>query len=137
MFQKLDVLVDGGIKRGTDVVKALCLGAKGVGIGRAPLWGLAAGGVEGVERTFESKVALLHDTFVFAAHTVLISILSSLPVLSEELKTAMRLLGATKVSDLNLQHVSNLFSKPFSSRFRTIFNDFLSDQYKGSRTANL
>ncbi len=55
VFQKLDVLVDGGIKRGTDVVKALCLGAKGVGIGRAPLWGLGAGGIEGVERTFESK----------------------------------------------------------------------------------
>ena len=55
MFQTLDVLVDGGIKRGTDVVKALCLGAKGVGIGRAPLWGLAAGGVEGVERILESK----------------------------------------------------------------------------------
>lgn len=55
VFQNLDVLVDGGIKRGTDVVKALCLGAKGVGIGRAPLWGLAAGGVEGVERTFESE----------------------------------------------------------------------------------
>ena len=58
MFQTLDVLVDGGIKRGTDVVKALCLGAKGVGIGRAPLWGLAAGGVEGVERTLESKSAI-------------------------------------------------------------------------------
>ncbi len=58
VFQRLDVLVDGGIKRGTDVVKALCLGAKGVGIGRAPLWGLAAGGVEGVERTFESKIAM-------------------------------------------------------------------------------
>ena len=58
MFQTLDVLVDGSIKRGTDVVKALCLGAKGVGIGRAPLWGLAAGGVEGVERTFESKFAI-------------------------------------------------------------------------------
>lgn len=62
VFQKLDVLVDGGIKRGTDVVKALCLGAKGVGIGRAPLWGLAAGGVEGVERTFESKFAICITT---------------------------------------------------------------------------
>jgi isopentenyl diphosphate isomerase/L-lactate dehydrogenase-like FMN-dependent dehydrogenase len=55
VFNKVEVLVDGGIKRGTDVVKALCLGARGVGLGRAALWGLAAGGPEGVERTFESK----------------------------------------------------------------------------------
>jgi isopentenyl diphosphate isomerase/L-lactate dehydrogenase-like FMN-dependent dehydrogenase len=55
VLNKVEVLVDGGIKRGTDVVKALCLGARGVGLGRAALWGLAAGGPEGVERTFESK----------------------------------------------------------------------------------
>ena len=55
VFSKLEVYVDGGIKRGTDVVKALCLGATGVGIGRAALWGLGAGGPAGVERTFESK----------------------------------------------------------------------------------
>lgn len=51
----IDVWVDGGIRRGTDVVKALCLGAKAVGIGRAPLWGLGAGGWRGVYRTFDSK----------------------------------------------------------------------------------
>ncbi|KAI9888994.1 MAG: hypothetical protein M1814_006052 [Vezdaea aestivalis] len=55
VLNQLEVWIDGGIKRGTDVVKALCLGAKGVGLGRAPLWGLGAGGVAGVERTFESK----------------------------------------------------------------------------------
>ena len=54
VFHKLDILVDGGIKRGTDVVKALALGAKAVGIGRAALWGLAAGGTDGVERTLQS-----------------------------------------------------------------------------------
>ena len=54
VFGKLEVYVDGGIKRGTDVVKALCLGARGVGIGRAALWGLGAGGPAGVERTLES-----------------------------------------------------------------------------------
>ena len=59
VFSKLEVLVDGGIRRGTDVVKALCLGARGVGIGRAALWGLGAGGPEGVERTLES---LSHET---------------------------------------------------------------------------
>lgn len=56
VFDHLEVWVDGGIKRGTDVVKALCLGAKAVGIGRAALFGLAAGGIEGVERTFESEL---------------------------------------------------------------------------------
>ena len=58
VFGKVEVFVDGGVKRGTDVVKALCLGAKGVGIGRAALWGLGGGGVEGVERTLESEYSL-------------------------------------------------------------------------------
>jgi isopentenyl diphosphate isomerase/L-lactate dehydrogenase-like FMN-dependent dehydrogenase len=54
VLEKLEVWIDGGIKRGTDIVKGLCLGAKCIGLGRAPLWGLGAGGVQGVERTFES-----------------------------------------------------------------------------------
>lgn len=55
VFDKVEVWIDGGVRRGTDVVKAICLGAKGVGIGRPPLWGLAAGGVDGVKRTLQSK----------------------------------------------------------------------------------
>lgn len=55
VFSTIEVWVDGGIKRGTDVVKALCLGAKAVGVGRAALFGLGAGGWKGVERTFESE----------------------------------------------------------------------------------
>jgi L-lactate dehydrogenase (cytochrome) len=42
-FERLDIVVDGGIKRGTDVVKALAMGAKAVGIGRAAPFGLGAG----------------------------------------------------------------------------------------------
>ena len=45
---RLEVLVDGGVRRGTDVVKALALGASAVLAGRAPLWGLAVAGEEGV-----------------------------------------------------------------------------------------
>lgn len=80
VFDKLEVLVDGGFRRGTDVVKALCLGARGVGIGRAALWGLGAGGPDGVGRTLE--------------------------ILEEEAKTTMRLLGVPRVDELGLRHVS-------------------------------
>ena len=80
VLTKLDVWVDGGIKRGTDVVKALALGAKGVGIGRAPLFGLGAGGTAGVERVLE--------------------------ILKAETETAMRLLGVERVEQLGPQHVN-------------------------------
>lgn len=80
VFAGLEVYVDGGIRRGTDVVKALALGARGVGIGRAALWGLGAGGVEGVERVLQ--------------------------ILKEETETAMRLPGVESVGDLGLRHVN-------------------------------
>jgi 4-hydroxymandelate oxidase len=47
------VLLDGGIRRGTDVVKALALGATAVAVGRPVVWGLAAGGEEGVARVLK------------------------------------------------------------------------------------
>jgi L-lactate dehydrogenase (cytochrome) len=47
---RVEVLLDGGIRRGSDVVKALCLGARAVLVGRAYAYGLAAGGEEGVAR---------------------------------------------------------------------------------------
>ncbi len=50
---QIDVLLDGGIRRGSDVVKALCMGAKGVLIGRAYAYGLGAAGGEGVARAIE------------------------------------------------------------------------------------
>ena len=50
---RLEVLVDGGVRRGTDVVKALALGARAVLAGRAVLWGLAVGGEEGALRVLE------------------------------------------------------------------------------------
>ena len=48
---RLEVLVDGGLRSGTDVFRALALGARAVMIGRPNLWGLAAGGADGVKRT--------------------------------------------------------------------------------------
>jgi isopentenyl diphosphate isomerase/L-lactate dehydrogenase-like FMN-dependent dehydrogenase len=51
--ERVEVLVDGGIRRGGDVLKALALGARAVCSGRAILWGLAAGGEEGVRHVLE------------------------------------------------------------------------------------
>ena len=50
---QIEVLLDGGIRRGSDVVKAVALGAKAVLIGRAYLWGLAAGGEAGVKNVLD------------------------------------------------------------------------------------
>ncbi len=50
---RAEVILDGGIRRGTDVLKALALGAKACMTGRPFLYGLAAGGPAGVERAFE------------------------------------------------------------------------------------
>jgi 4-hydroxymandelate oxidase len=56
------VLMDGGIRRGADVVKALALGAQAVLVGRPPLWGLAADGADGAQRVLE----LLRDELALA-----------------------------------------------------------------------
>ena len=50
---KTTVLIDGGFRRGTDVMKALAIGAKAVLVGRPPLWGLGAFGEAGVKRVLE------------------------------------------------------------------------------------
>lgn len=56
---QIPVLVDGGVRRGTDVLKALALGATAVGIGRPYVWGLAAFGEAGVDKVLE----ILHAEF--------------------------------------------------------------------------
>jgi len=50
---QVEIVMDGGIRRGSDVVKALALGASAVMIGRAYLWGLAANGQAGVENVLD------------------------------------------------------------------------------------
>lgn len=54
VFAKVEVLIDGGFRRGSDVVKAICLGASAVGFGRSFLYALGYG-QEGVEHAVESK----------------------------------------------------------------------------------
>lgn len=71
---KVPVLMDGGLRRGTDILKAMALGAKAVLVGRAPLWGLGAFGQPGVERV--------------------------LWLLNAELKLAMALAGMAKPGDI-------------------------------------
>lgn len=79
VLDKCTVMVDGGITRGTDIVKALALGAKGVGLGRAFLYALAFG-EPGVRR--------------------------SIRILKQEVETAMALLGVSSIDQLNPSHVS-------------------------------
>lgn len=62
VFEKMEVYVDGGIRRGSDVLKALCLGARGVGIGR-PFQCAIAYGTEGVEHCASSKFQPVHQEF--------------------------------------------------------------------------
>jgi isopentenyl diphosphate isomerase/L-lactate dehydrogenase-like FMN-dependent dehydrogenase len=62
----IDVLVDGGIRRGTDIFKALALGAQAVMVGRPMLWGLACGGEDGARRVLDILLAGFDNTLALA-----------------------------------------------------------------------
>ncbi|KAI0019438.1 FMN-dependent dehydrogenase [Xylariomycetidae sp. FL0641] len=79
---KIPIVVDGGIRRGTDIFKALALGASHCFVGRIPIWGLAYNGQEGVEL--------------------------ALKILMYEFKIAMALAGCRTIKDINRGHVSYL-----------------------------
>ena len=76
---KIPVLVDGGFRRGTDIFKALALGATAVGIGRPYVWGLAAFGQPGVEAVLD--------------------------ILRRELLLAMRQAGTRRISEIDRSYV--------------------------------
>jgi L-lactate dehydrogenase (cytochrome) len=61
---RVEVLMDGGVRRGSDIVKAMCLGARAVLVGRAYAWGLGAAGGPGVDRAIE----ILRDDIVRTLH---------------------------------------------------------------------
>jgi L-lactate dehydrogenase (cytochrome) len=77
LYDKIEIYVDGGIRRGTDIFKAIALGAKAVGIGRPLLYAMASYGQAGVER--------------------------ALRLLRDELELAMRLAGANTLADIRYE----------------------------------
>jgi L-lactate dehydrogenase (cytochrome)/glycolate oxidase len=66
---QIEVLLDGGVRRGSDVVKALALGARAVMIGRAYLWGLAANGQAGVENVLDLLRNGIDSTLLGLGHS--------------------------------------------------------------------
>jgi L-lactate dehydrogenase (cytochrome) len=72
---KIEIYIDGGVRRATDIIKALCLGAKGVGIGRPFLFAMSAYGLPGVDRAMQ--------------------------LLKDEMTMNMRLIGCSSVDQLN------------------------------------
>ena len=77
--ERIEVLFDGGIRRGTDVLKSLALGARAAMSGRAVLWGLAAGGEEGARQV--------------------------LALLRTEIEVGLKLLGCTSPPEVGRVHV--------------------------------
>jgi L-lactate dehydrogenase (cytochrome)/glycolate oxidase len=69
--EQIEVLLDGGIRRGSDVVKALALGARAVLIGRAYLWGLAANGQAGVENVLDILRGGIDSAVLGLGHTAI------------------------------------------------------------------
>jgi L-lactate dehydrogenase (cytochrome) len=76
---RIEILLDGGIRRGSDILKALCLGARAVMVGRAYAYGLGAAGGPGVARAIE--------------------------ILRTDLVRTLKLLGCASIADLDRSYV--------------------------------
>jgi len=90
VFDKCEVIVDGGVLRGTDILKALCLGAKGVGLGRGFLYSLVFGEA-GVNKAIR--------------------------ILKHELEIGMALLGVTSIDQLGPAHVCPSSAKQTEAKY--------------------
>jgi len=90
VFSKLEVYIDGGIYRGTDVLKAVCLGARAVGLGRPFLYAQGAYGEAGVTKIMQ--------------------------ILEREIVAGMRLLGAPTIKDLRPELVERVDWQPLVSK---------------------
>ncbi|KAI2635937.1 FMN-dependent dehydrogenase [Xylaria nigripes] len=114
---KIEVFIDGGVRRATDILKALCLGAKGVGIGRPFLYAMSSYGFDGVDRA----MSLLRD----------------------ELEMGMRLIGCTSIDQLNssLLDARNLGSHitgvPVDNLGHKVYDSLASPAWKKPRSSKL
>jgi isopentenyl diphosphate isomerase/L-lactate dehydrogenase-like FMN-dependent dehydrogenase len=86
---QIEILMDGGVRRGSDIVKAICMGAGAVLVGRAYAYGMAAAGAPGVSRA----IAILHA----------------------DLERTMKLLGCASISELNQTYVEVPHDWPVAS----------------------
>merc|ERR1719359_1783138 len=98
-LDKFTVLVDGGFRRGSDVFKALALGARGIGLGRPTLVGMASYGEEGVEKVIQ--------------------------IFKDEMEMHMRLMGAPTIKDMTPDMV---ITRNVADHFSPAPTDFLSQQ---------
>ena len=92
---RVELIVDGGVMRGTDVVKALALGAGAVGLGRLQALALAAGGAE--------------------------ALVDALELLELEIRTTMGLIGATRIADLDASYLRPAAALPAASALQSAF----------------
>jgi L-lactate dehydrogenase (cytochrome) len=98
LLDRYQVFIDGGVTRGTDVLKALCLGARAVGLGRAFLYANSVWGEEGCMRVIESKGDDTQDAYAANYEAT---------VLREEIMLGMQLLGVSRLEQLTAERVRN------------------------------
>ncbi|KAI1426530.1 FMN-dependent dehydrogenase-domain-containing protein [Xylaria sp. FL1777] len=114
---KIEIFVDGGVRRATDILKALCLGAKGVGIGRPFLYAMSAYGFDGVDRAMQ--------------------------LLRDELEMGMRLIGCTSVDQLNPSLVdtrnlaSHITGVPVDSLGNKVYDALATPAWKVPKSSKL
>lgn len=108
--KKMEVYIDGGIRRATDIIKAVCLGAKGVGIGRPFLYAMSGYGEKGVRKA----IHLLRDEF----------------------EMNMRLLGVTSIDQLNpsfvdVRTLGHHSAIPSDNLFNDVYEPMITPTFKG------
>lgn len=110
MAKCMEVYVDGGVRRATDVLKAICLGAKGVGIGRPFLYAMSTYGDDGV--------------------------LKAIQILKDEMIMNMRLLGVTSIDQLSPNYIDSRIAPRFipeDTLFSSVYQPLVSPPFKESK----
>ncbi|KAK8052085.1 hypothetical protein PG993_003470 [Apiospora rasikravindrae] len=114
---KIEVYIDGGVRRATDIIKALCLGAKGVGLGRPFLYAMSAYGLEGVDRAMQ--------------------------LLKDEMEMNMRLIGCSSIDQLDPSLIdttnigSHVTSVPKDSLGHRVYDQLASPEWKKPKSSKL